>query len=453
MFALEPLRRCRECGGGGSSSTAAPSARADAAAAAAPAPTAARCSEALRCRRLRGRGLALASAAALALSSLAGPVQASEADEAAALRAENNQLRSELARLRAAAAAGAASGGGNSSSSSPASPWYVSRPHDHAYVPKGIHELALEEAQLLAVVVLLFLIFLLPVLPPLKRCCETRLNRVYPILTLVNFAILCFVLNLLSMLSFNQAFFAFVHIAEAMIDQTEQLLMGAAAFLIVAVCWRFKDRVLEALGVENPAHYLGEPRDWATCWSMKRFQPIELLILKIEDIPSAKLHTYNDVFCEVRHGYNVSMRTRVHNKSGSKVSFKESFQLNFDPYDKESLFTILVRNQDVFGASDIAQVQFGATQVQRLAEPLPEQRALGWASTKDGSDAGLWAPSRFKCIDLIPAGRIYIRFIPVDPDRTEMGSGCLSAFCCCSPCCWPSSSGQRDASLTERPNA
>ena len=109
----------------------------------------------------------------------------------------------------------------------------------------------------------------------------------------------------------------------------------------------------QVLGIENAAALFGDFRDWATCWhrawceqnaemcpenlgndsptvhpasrSMKRFHPLEVFIWKapqllkacsasyaclsilthvaqVEGLPSARLHSPNDVFCEADSG-------------------------------------------------------------------------------------------------------------------------------------------------------
>jgi hypothetical protein len=334
------------------------------------------------------------------------------------LRAENARLRAEVTRLRVQAG------------EPPLLPVEKHWTEHLQNVTLNPNELKIEEVEMVGVFAVMIGLWVLPVMTPFRKCCQTRLHSVYPIILLLNICIFCFAMNYLYLLSANFVFFTLVEIASFLIDKVEQVLIGIAGVCILFVLWKFKDRVLETLGIENAAHYLGEPRDWATCWSMKRMQGIEVLIWKVEDLPSAKVHTANDLFCEVRHGYNPAMRTRVHGKAGHCCTFKETMQLNYDPYDHEGRFFIVVRNQDVFGASDLGQVQFGVDQIARFAEPAPNVgRTIGWGTSNNSGEGSIWAPSRFRCIDLIPAGRIYLRFIPVDEtdgDRSWFG------------CCWPS---------------
>merc|ERR1719401_498677 len=105
--------------------------------------------------------------------------------------------------------------------------------------------------------------------------------------------------------------------------------------------------------------------------------------------------------------------------------------MNFDPLDKESRLTLLVMNQDVLGSTTIAKVQLGAVQVERLEEPAGAQhgKTAGWGVTGTRSTDSVWASSRFHCVDLVPAGKIYLRFSPVSAEDEDFGVTCCG--CCC----------------------
>jgi len=286
----------------------------------------------------------------------------------------------------------------------------------------AVKELQYEEAILAGVFFVLLVVWALPLVRPFKHCCETRLHKVYPALTVLSFLGIIVTLNQLYMIEVNDLFFTLLQCIEAALTAMQQGLLGLAGLVGLAVIWKFKDRLFQFLGVENPSHVIGEFRDWATCWSMKRFHAIEVFIWKVEGLPSARLHSSNDVFVEVTMGYNVTMRTRVHHRAGHTCVLKETLQLNFDPYDSEHKLTISVMNQEVLGSGEIASLQLGAEQVRRLEE-LPTQiapgadtaeRSLGFGSKADFS---AWAPSQYHCLDLVPAGRLYLRFAPVDPEE------------------------------------
>lgn len=292
-----------------------------------------------------------------------------------------------------------------------------------------VNELLFQKGILASVCFCMVFLWVLPLVKPFRKICETRFYKCYPVLTFFNFLLFGVVLNHLSRINVNECFFLFVKLLEIVIDDSEQVLIGLAGIAVLVVFWKFKDRILEALGVENAGLVFGEFRDWATCWSMYRFQPLELYIWKVEGIPAVKLHVANTIFCEVSLGYNVKMKTRVHHRAGHSCVLKESVQLNFDPVDADQRLHITIKNQDVMSSADISSVQLGAQQVDRLKEPSGGEnrnRRLGWGAASSVDPDSVWAPSRFIAVDLIPAGKIYIRFAPTEGEDADRS---------CWPCC------------------
>eukprot|EP00929_Paragymnodinium_shiwhaense_P040772 TRINITY_DN21236_c0_g1_i2.p1 TRINITY_DN21236_c0_g1~~TRINITY_DN21236_c0_g1_i2.p1 ORF type:complete len:434 (+),score=94.14 TRINITY_DN21236_c0_g1_i2:149-1450(+) len=286
----------------------------------------------------------------------------------------------------------------------------------------------LEVVELLFALMTLFVFSALPLVQPFRKCCATKLHRIYPLIVLLDIVAVIYVMDHLTSISFNQIFFVFVDLLEILINQVEAVLTGMTSLLMIAVAWKFKDRVLEAVGIDNPGVYIGECRDWFTCWSMRRFQPIEILIWKVEDIPAASLHTSNDLYVEATYGYNLNMRTRVHHKAGTGTVFKESLQLNFDPHDTNSRLHISVKSQGAIALNPeaVCKLTLGTQQVERLKRP-PEERDLGWkAHTTMQGGQGLWTSNKFMRMDLIPAGAIWLKIADVAPPE-EPGS------CCCCP--------------------
>jgi len=284
------------------------------------------------------------------------------------------------------------------------------------------------------------LLWALPFLKPFKRSCESRIYKIFPMITLLNLLIIGITLNVVHAIKFNDLFFMFVKLVEVLINSTQKALVAFLAFFMLVLLWKFKDRILAAIGVDNPQMVIGEFRDWATLWSMKRFYPIEVFIWKVEDLPAMHLHQMNDVFVEMCCGYNNVMRTRVHHRGGHTCLLKESFQLNFDHYDKDTRLYVNIKNQDVMGASDIAAIQLGADQIQRFLKDKggldATKRTLGWGTSRGGGESAIWAPENFHEIYLIPAGKIYLGFKSVrdDDEMTRGGSaryghGELGATC------------------------
>lgn len=273
----------------------------------------------------------------------------------------------------------------------------------------------------------------LPILPMCRKRFETRLHRVYPCLVIVCVFVLGFVLSGLELIDFNKVFFMVVDVLDTILSVVHKGLVGASVLVGAFVAWKFKDRILESLGIERTSLVLGDFRDWATCWSMRRFQPIEIFIWKVEGLRSASSTAHNNIYCDVRLGYNISMRTRVHHGAGHCCVLKESVQLNFDKYETESRLTLAVKHQGAVQTETIAQLQLGATQVDRIMEPLDREPVLGWAATAHShAPDSLWADSRFHKLDLLPSGHIWLRVSPVQPELEDDGL----CGCCCS-CCFP----------------
>ncbi|CAK0892515.1 unnamed protein product [Prorocentrum cordatum] len=344
----------------------------------------------------------------------------------AAALAENDRLRAEVARLEAALhglGEGGAGPAGSTTVADAAEPNLTGGAGGADDGEKSTHEMLVLAAALLCMA----LLCALPKVAPFNRCCETRLHRVCPAIALVNLIIFVGTVSQLDTISVNDVFFAAVTVAEVCIMKTQQCLVGAASIFIMLVLWKFKNRILAALGIEHAGSIVGDFRDWATCWSMWRFRPIEIYIWKVEGLPAANVHRRNDLFVETSLGYNVCMRTRVHKGAGHSCVIKESMQLNFDEFDAESRLKIAVKNQEILGSSELASVQLGAAQVHRLEEPSTGSGAVGWGATTGRTGDTLWAQSRFIQLDLVPSGRIFVRFTPVDLDGD--GASCFGSCC------------------------
>ncbi|CAK9047882.1 unnamed protein product [Durusdinium trenchii] len=176
--------------------------------------------------------------------------------------------------------------------------------------------------------------------------------------------------------------------------------------MIVAFCFvvAFKERIALMLGLDHKQIFNCKMRDCLSCFSTARFTPIELLIWKVEDLPSADIFHANNVFIEAYLGYNETMRTRVHNNAGSDCFLKESIQLNFDQDDDEEKLFLFVQNQKVVGAQELARVEISSDDVKKIL--------------KDGHDKGAssskWSKEFFPySFPLIPRGQVWVTAVPV----------------------------------------
>lgn len=240
---------------------------------------------------------------------------------------------------------------------------------------------------------------------------ERRKYLYFPVVALLTLAGIVYGLHKVRGLSFNDVFFVLVGVVSGILFVVESLLKSFMTLFFLVILWKFKDNVLRAFGVENTSHILGDWRDWLTCWSMMRFEPVDMWIWKVTDLPSAKMASENHLFCAVAMGYNPTMRTRVRNGAGNSCVMKERLQFNFDPLDLGCSLTITVMTQGVIGSTEIGKVTVSCTQLNQMLErsgpdsAIPEEQMMVTTA-----HTGVFGHSQFVALDLIPAGRIWIRF-------------------------------------------
>merc|ERR1712157_467275 len=94
------------------------------------------------------------------------------------------------------------------------------------------------------------------------------------------FIFLMYVLRTTKGYDFNDLFLTTVLTAAFILRKVDDVLMLLLYLILLFVLWKFKDRVLAALGVQNSHQIFGDYRDWLTCWGMTRFEPIEIYLWK-----------------------------------------------------------------------------------------------------------------------------------------------------------------------------
>lgn len=184
------------------------------------------------------------------------------------------------------------------------------------------------------------------------------------------------------------------------------LKFATSLVMIIAfgVAVAFKDRIALLLGIDHQTLFKCKVRDCLNCWSMARFQPIEVNLWKVEDLASADLFSSNNVFIELFFGYNEPTSTRVHNNAGSHCVLKETLQLNFDEDDDEETLFVFVRNQKIMGAQELARVEI----------PTPKLRQLVHASR---GGYLRWDEQCFRePLALVPRGRLWLRAAPIEEE-------------------------------------
>eukprot|EP00405_Crypthecodinium_cohnii_P031719 CAMPEP_0206523264 /NCGR_PEP_ID=MMETSP0324_2-20121206/67513_1 /ASSEMBLY_ACC=CAM_ASM_000836 /TAXON_ID=2866 /ORGANISM="Crypthecodinium cohnii, Strain Seligo" /LENGTH=295 /DNA_ID=CAMNT_0054017663 /DNA_START=266 /DNA_END=1154 /DNA_ORIENTATION=+ len=178
--------------------------------------------------------------------------------------------------------------------------------------------------------------------------------------------------------------------------------------LAFAFAVAFKDRIAKLLGMDHKTLFRCKLRDFTTCFGPSRFQPIELTVWKVDDLPSADPFAANNVFIEFYLGYNEPMRTRVHNNAGSGCTIKESMQLNFDEDDLDETLYIFVKDQKVVGTLELARAEIPTDQLRKM---VAKSRHFGYAGRPAYTEDIYSEP-----IQLIPRGQIWLRVAPIEDE-------------------------------------
>jgi hypothetical protein len=198
------------------------------------------------------------------------------------------------------------------------------------------------------------------------------------------------------------------HIAKFM----DSIVLIVAAIIVFV----FKERIAMIMGLDHTTLFRFKLRDCLNCFSSSRFQPIELTLWKVDDLPAADLLAANNIFVEVWGlGYNEGMKTRVHNNAGRACILKETMQINFDEGDSEDNMTIFIKHQGVMmGAGELARVELTADQVNEFLKKSKNVK----------HEAGLkWENDYFVNLKLNPRGTLYFRITPVEDETHHDGGG------------------------------
>eukprot|EP00397_Hematodinium_sp_SG-2012_P036533 GEMP01039445.1.p1 GENE.GEMP01039445.1~~GEMP01039445.1.p1 ORF type:complete len:389 (+),score=62.55 GEMP01039445.1:26-1192(+) len=217
---------------------------------------------------------------------------------------------------------------------------------------------------LLAATLILFSmgLFMLP-----RICLRSRiLSRIFApymryycvIIFLTNVCIIVYVLAVTHM-RLSVIFMDVLWVFEAIIDCTRKIVTDAFVIVAVLLVYWFRARLMTLIGFEQQL-IRADWKDIATCFSLSRFEVIELVIWKVEDLPPSWGNS-RTVFCQVLHGYNEAMHTRPIDIGRGGVDFapKVVLQLNYDSEDDQTKLSIIIRKQEIISsavASNLAPV-------------------------------------------------------------------------------------------------
>eukprot|EP00442_Polarella_glacialis_P010678 CAMPEP_0115105870 /NCGR_PEP_ID=MMETSP0227-20121206/36279_1 /TAXON_ID=89957 /ORGANISM="Polarella glacialis, Strain CCMP 1383" /LENGTH=280 /DNA_ID=CAMNT_0002503283 /DNA_START=192 /DNA_END=1035 /DNA_ORIENTATION=- len=163
------------------------------------------------------------------------------------------------------------------------------------------------------------------------------------------------------------------------------------------------ERLALAAGLEHITVFRFSWRE-AFGFHIKR-RPVEIFMWKAEELPSSgtKVMKANDIFVECHMGHNEPMRTRVHNNAGSECFLRESFQLNLDESDADSLMTLFIKDQGLAVSSELARLTLSTREICGIEDQTGKRR-----STFD------YSAENFVQLKLSPTGWIWIAVSPVD---------------------------------------
>lgn len=214
----------------------------------------------------------------------------------------------------------------------------------------------LEEAEVLAFMGLAVFIFMLPVMIINQKCCCVCLRRFMSrrtssyfflglILNCLMFGIL---VTSLHNVSTNGLFFQMVAIVEKVSNHLEQILNQIVPIVAVVVAFTLRKRIISLLGFDTGI-VKADLRDIMTCFSMNRFQVIEVALLKCTDLPAGLMR--RTLYARIVLGFNEPLHTRPHDNCLSAVNVKERMQLNYDAADETVKMTITIKQQEIVSSA------------------------------------------------------------------------------------------------------
>jgi hypothetical protein len=231
----------------------------------------------------------------------------------------------------------------------------------------------------------------------------TRLHVFFCVVTYVNLFIVMMFIGILPDWSVNQYLFAVVGFNAWVLVHLKKTITSLAILFGFFMALKFRDRILNAAGMEHVKVFRFNWRD-VFGFSSKR-RPVEFYVWKVDGVQSSagKVLKANDIFVECHMGDNEPMRTRVHNNAGSGCFIRESFQMNIDE-DLNSIMTLRVMDQALIASTEIAKLVLSSREIFGIEDQTGKRRT---SFTYNNEDA-------FVALNLMPQGRIWIAIAPVD---------------------------------------
>jgi len=231
----------------------------------------------------------------------------------------------------------------------------------------------------------------------------TRLHKFFCVVTYLNLFILMFTITVLPDWTADEFLKYLVTFIDWTLIHLQKLLTSCSILFGFYLLFRFRERLALAAGLEHITVFRFSWRE-AFGFHIKR-RPVEIFMWKAEELPSSgtKVMKANDIFVECHMGHNEPMRTRVHNNAGSECFLRESFQLNLDESDADSLMTLFIKDQGLAVSSELARLTLSTREICGIEDQTGKRR-----STFD------YSAENFVQLKLSPTGWIWIAVSPVD---------------------------------------
>jgi hypothetical protein len=319
---------------------------------------------------------------------------------------------------------------------------------------------AIEEIEVLGILGVAVFIWILPALCINQKCCcrcfkrfmSRRITCYFVTCLFLNGLLVGGVLAIEPDMSANDLFFRAVGIVGWITDNLENLLNQCALIAGIGVVLMFRNRIMMILGYDQQI-IRADIKDCLTCFTMHRFSPVELSILKCDGLPGGGFGT-RSLFIRVVCGYNEPCHTRPHDGCSVSFSAKERMQLNYDSEDQTQRLSIVVKQQEVVGGAvaqlapvagavaggvaglmsigpaagaglgavtgigaanslgkEVARVDLSSTQINRLRDQARTEQGRESMST---GPIVPWKESHFQRVDLVPQGVAWIRIHDVE---------------------------------------
>jgi hypothetical protein len=329
-----------------------------------------------------------------------------------------------------------------------------------------------EQVQLVLVFAAAMAIWMLPTMCINKRIapafCRTWISRrlgVYFCLGIfINVTLFAIVIERASHVEANNLFFTAVMLLEKVTDQMEKILVQVGALLVLMLLYAFRSKIATILGFDQQI-FKASLRDVLTGFSMKRFRAIEVSLWQADGLSAG--FSSSTCFTRVTLGYNEPAHTRPHDGIRSTYSIRERVQLNYDPEDDTQKLSIMIKMQEVIGATvnqllpaagavvgalggaasplgpgpgaalgvvtgtgaansvgaEVARVDLSSAMINRIRKRCMADSAPAPTSERPSSRTGgatstgpavRWSEQFFQKVDMIPQGAMWIRIADIE---------------------------------------